>query len=133
MACGIGYLPRERRVEGLVLFLSVAANITLPDLDRLHLDARRGELGLIVGYGMVRNSATVVLEHHKYIRGGQDALRRASEPISTALREKRKRAAVMAAFLSWGVCAHVGRRERPGLGRRENFLSLETSCIQAAH
>ena len=35
VACGIGYLPRERRVEGLVLFLSVAANITLPDLDRL--------------------------------------------------------------------------------------------------
>ena len=26
--CGIGYLPRERRTEGLVLFLSVAANIT---------------------------------------------------------------------------------------------------------
>ena len=33
--CGIGYLPRERRVEGLVLFLSVAANITLPSLSRL--------------------------------------------------------------------------------------------------
>ena len=32
---GLGYIPRERRVEGLVLFLSVAANITLPDLDRL--------------------------------------------------------------------------------------------------
>ena len=31
---GIGYLPRERRVEGLVLFLSVAANITLPDLPK---------------------------------------------------------------------------------------------------
>jgi ribose transport system ATP-binding protein len=30
--CGIGYLPRERRTEGLVLFLSVAANITLPSL-----------------------------------------------------------------------------------------------------
>ena len=33
--CGIGYIPRERRVEGLVLFLSVAANITLADLARL--------------------------------------------------------------------------------------------------
>ena len=29
---GIGYVPRERRVEGLVLFLPVAANITLADL-----------------------------------------------------------------------------------------------------
>ena len=29
---GIGYIPRERRVEGLVLFLSVSANITLADL-----------------------------------------------------------------------------------------------------
>jgi ribose transport system ATP-binding protein len=32
---GIGYIPRERRVEGLVLFLSVAANITLADLASL--------------------------------------------------------------------------------------------------
>jgi ribose transport system ATP-binding protein len=32
---GIGYIPRERRVEGLVLFLSVAANITLADLGSL--------------------------------------------------------------------------------------------------
>jgi ribose transport system ATP-binding protein len=31
---GIGYLPRERRTEGLILFLSVAANITLPDLPK---------------------------------------------------------------------------------------------------
>jgi ribose transport system ATP-binding protein len=29
---GVGYIPRERRVEGLVLFLSVSANITLADL-----------------------------------------------------------------------------------------------------
>lgn len=29
---GLGYIPRDRRVEGLVLFLSVAANITLADL-----------------------------------------------------------------------------------------------------
>jgi ribose transport system ATP-binding protein len=29
---GLGYIPRERRVEGLVLFLSVAANITLGNL-----------------------------------------------------------------------------------------------------
>ena len=32
---GIGYIPRERRVEGLVLFLPVAANITLADLENL--------------------------------------------------------------------------------------------------
>ena len=32
---GIGYLPRERRTEGLVLFLPVAANITLASLDGL--------------------------------------------------------------------------------------------------
>jgi len=32
---GIGYIPRERRVEGLVLFLPVAANITLADLATL--------------------------------------------------------------------------------------------------
>jgi ribose transport system ATP-binding protein len=42
---GIGYLPRERRTEGLVLFLSVAANITLASLDRLEraglIDARK--------------------------------------------------------------------------------------------
>ena len=30
---GIGYVPRERRTEGLVLFLSVAANITLASLE----------------------------------------------------------------------------------------------------
>lgn len=32
---GIGYIPRDRRVEGLVLFLSVAANITLANLRML--------------------------------------------------------------------------------------------------
>ena len=32
---GMGYIPRERRVEGLVLFLPVAANITLADLGSL--------------------------------------------------------------------------------------------------
>ncbi|MCB1500059.1 MAG: sugar ABC transporter ATP-binding protein [Bauldia sp.] len=32
---GVGYIPRERRVEGLVLFLSVAANITLANLRSL--------------------------------------------------------------------------------------------------
>ncbi len=32
---GIGYIPRERRVEGLVLFLPVSANITLAGLEKL--------------------------------------------------------------------------------------------------
>jgi ribose transport system ATP-binding protein len=32
---GVGYIPRERRTEGLVLFLPVAANITLASLDKL--------------------------------------------------------------------------------------------------
>jgi ribose transport system ATP-binding protein len=36
---GMGYVPRERRVEGLVLFLPVAANMTLASLARL---TRRG-------------------------------------------------------------------------------------------
>lgn len=33
--CGIGYVPRERRTEGIVLFLPVAANITLASLGEL--------------------------------------------------------------------------------------------------
>ena len=32
---GIGYIPRERRTEGLVLFLPVAANVTLASLSEL--------------------------------------------------------------------------------------------------
>jgi len=32
---GIGYIPRERRVEGLILFLSIANNISLGNLDVL--------------------------------------------------------------------------------------------------
>jgi ribose transport system ATP-binding protein len=42
---GVGYIPRERRVEGLVLFLSVSANVTLADLASLTrfglIDARK--------------------------------------------------------------------------------------------
>jgi ribose transport system ATP-binding protein len=34
-AHGIGYVPRERRTEGLVLFLSIAANVTLASLERV--------------------------------------------------------------------------------------------------
>jgi ribose transport system ATP-binding protein len=32
VAAGIGYVPRERRVEGLVMDMSVAANVTLASL-----------------------------------------------------------------------------------------------------
>ncbi len=35
VALGIGYVPRERRTEGLVLFLSVTANMTLANLERV--------------------------------------------------------------------------------------------------
>jgi ribose transport system ATP-binding protein len=35
VALGIGYIPRERRTEGLVLFLPVAANLTLASLERV--------------------------------------------------------------------------------------------------
>jgi len=42
---GVGCIPRDRRVEGLVLFLSVSANITLADLAELTrhglIDARK--------------------------------------------------------------------------------------------
>ncbi|WP_134680448.1 sugar ABC transporter ATP-binding protein [Paracoccus ravus] len=38
---GIGYVPRERRVEGLVMFLSIAENITLADLSAV---TRRGAI-----------------------------------------------------------------------------------------
>ena len=41
LALGIGYVPQERRTEGLVLPMSVAANMTLPILPRL---SRRGFL-----------------------------------------------------------------------------------------
>jgi len=47
---GIGYLPRDRRTEGLVLFLSVAANITLPSLANLE------RFGLIDGQEERRQS-----------------------------------------------------------------------------
>ena len=42
---GIGYIPRERRIEGLVLFLSVVANMTLP------------RLPLVPGFGIIQHAA----------------------------------------------------------------------------
>ncbi len=52
VACGIGYLPRERRTEGLVLFLPVAANVTLASLGTLR---RRGLIDLAREAGLVRD------------------------------------------------------------------------------
>ncbi|MDQ0391499.1 sugar ABC transporter ATP-binding protein [Labrys monachus] len=53
---GIGYIPRERRVEGLVMFLSIAVNITLANLDSV---MRRG-----------------AIDHRKERRLAQDWIRR---------------------------------------------------------
>ncbi|MDH3659394.1 MAG: sugar ABC transporter ATP-binding protein, partial [Alphaproteobacteria bacterium] len=47
---GIGYIPRERRTEGLVLFLSVTANMTLASIEKV---ARRG----VIDYGRERRLA----------------------------------------------------------------------------
>lgn len=35
VAAGVGYVPQERRTEGLILFLGVAPNITLSSLERI--------------------------------------------------------------------------------------------------
>ncbi len=50
VARGIGYIPRERRTEGLVLFLSVTANMTLASLQRV---SRAG----LIDYGAERSLA----------------------------------------------------------------------------
>jgi ribose transport system ATP-binding protein len=64
---GIGYIPRERRVEGLVLFLSVAANITLGNLASL---TRHG----LIGIGRERQLAKDWVERLKVRTPGIDAL-----------------------------------------------------------
>jgi len=53
---GIGTIPRERRVEGLVMFLSIAANISLPSLERV----MRG--GVLIDYRREREVAQHWLE-----------------------------------------------------------------------
>jgi ribose transport system ATP-binding protein len=64
---GIGYIPRERRVEGLVLFLSVAANITLGNLASL---TRHG----LIDIGRERQLAKDWVERLKVRTPGIDAL-----------------------------------------------------------
>jgi ribose transport system ATP-binding protein len=49
VARGVGYVPRERRVEGLVMYLSIATNITLARLDKVTRNGairHRAEAGL---------------------------------------------------------------------------------------
>ncbi|MBB3931782.1 ribose transport system ATP-binding protein [Kaistia hirudinis] len=48
----VGYIPRERRVEGLVMFLSIAENITLADLSAV---VKNG----LISYRRERSLATV--------------------------------------------------------------------------
>jgi ribose transport system ATP-binding protein len=50
VAHGIGYIPRERRTEGLVLFLPVAANMTLASLEQV-------ERGKLIDYGKEKRVA----------------------------------------------------------------------------
>ena len=64
---GIGYIPRERRTEGLVLFLPVAANITLASLDALR---RNG----FIATGQERRIATEWVKRLNVRTPGIDAL-----------------------------------------------------------
>ena len=64
---GLGYIPRERRVEGLVLFLSVAANITLGNLQGL---TRHG----LIDIGKERHLAREWVEKLKVRTPGIDTL-----------------------------------------------------------
>ena len=63
---GMGYIPRERRVEGLVLFLPVAANITLADL------------GSLTRYGIIDTRA-----EHRLAQSWVDRLRVRTPSIQT--------------------------------------------------
>jgi ribose transport system ATP-binding protein len=63
---GIGYVPRERRVEGLVLFLSVAANITLAHLG-----------------GLIRNGLISASEERRLAKSWVDRLRVQTPSIDT--------------------------------------------------
>ena len=64
---GVGYVPRERRLEGLVMYLSIAANLTLANL------------GSILWHGLISRKREKVLADH-WIRAlsvraaGADAL-----------------------------------------------------------
>ena len=53
---GIGTIPRERRLEGLVMFLSIAVNISLPSLEQV----MRG--GVLIDHGRERRLAQHWLE-----------------------------------------------------------------------
>jgi ribose transport system ATP-binding protein len=53
---GIGTIPRERRLEGLVMFMSIAANISLPCLERVM------RAGMLIDYRRERALAQHWLE-----------------------------------------------------------------------
>ena len=69
---GIGYIPRERRVEGLVLFLPVAANITLADL------------GSLTRYGLIDDRRERALAAELGASGCASARRRSRRSASTS-------------------------------------------------
>jgi ribose transport system ATP-binding protein len=64
---GIGYIPRERRTEGLVLFLPVAANMTLASLERV---AR----GSLIDYGKEKRLARTWVDRLRIRTPGIQAL-----------------------------------------------------------
>ncbi|MDB5524314.1 MAG: transporter ATP-binding protein [Rhizobium sp.] len=62
----IGYVPRERRVEGLVMFLSVAENISLADLSAVMKNGR-------IDYGKERRLASDWIKRLRIKAPGPDA------------------------------------------------------------
>lgn len=62
----IGYIPRERRVEGLVMFLSVAENISLADLSAVMKSGR-------IHYGRERKLASDWIKRLRIKAPGPDA------------------------------------------------------------
>jgi ribose transport system ATP-binding protein len=63
---GIGYVPRERRLEGLVMFLSIAENISLADLSSV---MRHGA----IDYGKERRLASDWIKRLRIKAPGPDA------------------------------------------------------------
>ncbi len=63
---GIGYVPRERRLEGLVMFLSIAENISLADLSSV---MRHGA----IDYGKERRLAADWIKRLRIKAPGPDA------------------------------------------------------------
>ena len=62
---GVGYIPRERRTEGLVMFLSIAENISLADLSSVMR-------GIAIDYGKERRLAAEWIERLRIKAPGPD-------------------------------------------------------------